>query len=139
MRRGGTLTLLFAAAIWLAPAGASAEDPATAPLPRTATELVDQVMLVVDAIEAEKRAETDDEGASAQDQEGEPDPDKARARRARDRGIVPYARTIYELAVGDFPLADVEQRSEREAGKGHVLLQFKPKSIGGYFRCKFRF
>jgi hypothetical protein len=111
------------------PATAHADEPSggrRVALSRTATNLVDQVMVVAKALKNRRQA---DEAAAPGDEAS-----RARAERATDRGVVPAARTIYRLLKGRFGLDDEARTPERR-----VYLKVSPRAVGGYLRCEVRF
>ncbi|MFW5921450.1 MAG: hypothetical protein ACOCUS_06385 [Polyangiales bacterium] len=131
-----TILLLCSCAVLALPSTASAEEPARKHgMHETATNLVDQVMVAIDAVRHKPS-----EGSAAREQAAHAE--DARAREATDRGVVPYARTVYDLLRGKFELGsqhEGEAAGAETEGGDPVFLQVKPKSYGGYLRCEFRF
>lgn len=107
-------------ALLCVPCTAFAEEPN---VPRHVEQLVEEVLVVVDEVKK-------DDGGSPEIDEGEAERTQA------ERGVVPFTRTVVALLWRGLPVVrdDGQGRSESP-----VLIQVKPKSGGGQFRCTIRF
>ncbi|MFW6197429.1 MAG: hypothetical protein ACOC5B_01060 [Myxococcota bacterium] len=113
---------LLATLLALPAAPAGAQDAA---VPRHVEELVDEVRLVVNEV---KRGEGPDADAEA---------DAEETWSCRDRGVVPFTRTVVALLWRGLPI--VQEDEDGVARETPYLIQVKPRGNGGQLRWTIRF